>query len=56
MAKDCPDRQRGTDYRNLPPAPGGPGARPAGRIGAGDAVDQEYEVSFNSMSICLDHD
>jgi splicing factor 1 len=49
MAKDCPDRPRGADWRNGPPAPGGPGGfagRPAaGRIGAGDAVDREYEVS-----------
>ena len=44
MARDCPDRQRGANWRN--DAPGAvPGARPAGRIGTGDAVDREYEVS-----------
>lgn len=60
MARDCPDRygyrrdyrqkrmltcgrQRGANWRN-----DGPGAAPgpaAGRIGTGDAVDREYEVS-----------
>ena len=43
MARDCPDRQRGTDWRNGPPQ-GAPDRAPAGRIGGGDAVDQEYEV------------
>lgn len=42
MAKDCPDRQRGTSYRE---GPGGPPGH-AARIGTGDAVDREYEVSF----------
>jgi len=42
MARDCPDRQRGANWRN--DAPGGPPAT-AGRIGSGDAVDREYEVS-----------
>jgi splicing factor 1 len=44
MARDCPDRQRGTSYRDGPggPPPGGH----AGRIGTGDAVDREYEVSL----------
>lgn len=43
MARDCPDRQRGANWRN--DAPGGPPSRaPAGRIGGGDAVDREYEV------------
>lgn len=44
MARDCPDRQRGANWRN--DAPGGmPGRGPPGRaIGAGDAVDREYEV------------
>lgn len=50
MARDCPDRKRGTDWRNGPPPAGGfpgrPGAAPtAGRIGAGDVVDREMEVS-----------
>lgn len=40
MARDCPDRQRGANWRNDGPAPG----RPA--IGGGDAVDREYEVSI----------
>ena len=43
MARDCPDRQRGADWRNG--APAGASDRPAaGRIGGGDAVDREYEV------------
>lgn len=42
MARDCPDRQRGANWRN--DAPGGAPGRPAGRIGGGDAVDREYEV------------
>lgn len=47
-----PFSQRGTDWRQ-----GGPGAAPAGpggvagRIGAGDAVDREYEVSSTSLLI-----
>ena len=39
MARDCPDRQKGASWRN------NDGARPAGRIGSGDAVDREMEVS-----------
>lgn len=39
MARDCPDRQRGANWRN-----DAGGARPAGRIGGGDAVDREMEV------------
>lgn len=42
MARDCPDRARGADWRNNAPA-GMPG-QPAGRIGGGDAHDREYEV------------
>jgi len=43
MAKDCPDRQKGTNWRN---DANGSGPNPtAGRIGGGDAVDREYEVS-----------
>lgn len=45
MAKDCPDRQRGTSYRDGPGGPGAPAGSHAGRIGTGDAVDREYEVS-----------
>jgi splicing factor 1 len=49
MARDCPDRQRGSDWRNnggFPGdrGPGGPGGPRA--IGTGDAVDREMEVSF----------
>ena len=44
MARDCPDRQRGANWRNDAPGGAMPGARPAGRIGGGDAVDREYEV------------
>ena len=43
MARDCPDRQRGANWRNDAPD-GAPGRGPVGRIGAGDAVDREYEV------------
>lgn len=66
MAKDCPDRleceplsegiwlihdrQRGADWRNAPPT--GPG-QTAGRIGAGDAVDREYEVSCTQNPLSL---
>lgn len=49
MARDCPDRQRGADWRNGAPEPGRPAA---GRIGGGDAVDREYEVSFSPVLIC----
>ncbi|KAI9055186.1 hypothetical protein LZ554_000150 [Drepanopeziza brunnea f. sp. 'monogermtubi'] len=48
MARDCPDRQRGASWRN-----DGPGAGPAagvGRIGAGDAVDREYEQLMQELS------
>ena len=46
MARDCPDRQRGADWRNGPQ--GAMPSRPAaGRIGGGDAVDREYEVSYH---------
>jgi hypothetical protein len=41
MARDCPDRQRGSDWRNGP-APDRRGPR---AIGTGDAVDREMEVS-----------
>lgn len=43
MARDCPDRQRGANWRNDAPGNAAPG-HPAGRIGGGDAVDREYEV------------
>lgn len=39
MARDCPDRQRGSDWRNA----GGPRGDRA--VGTGDAVDREMEVS-----------
>jgi len=49
MARDCPDRQRGASWRN--DGPGGMGGgRPAGRIGGGDVVDREYEVSVTLSS------
>jgi splicing factor 1 len=48
MARDCPDRQRGTNWRQ-DDRPGG-AARPAGRIGAGDDVDREYESLMNELS------
>lgn len=37
-------RQRGANWRN--DGPGGPRPPVAGQIGAGDAVDREYEVSL----------
>ena len=46
MARDCPDRQRGADWRNGPPTGAAPGRPAAGRIGGGDAVDREYEVIY----------
>ncbi|KAI0150258.1 eukaryotic type KH-domain (KH-domain type I) [Xylariaceae sp. FL1272] len=42
MARDCPDRQKGASWRN-------DGPRPAGRIGAGDSVDQEYEQFMQEL-------
>ena len=45
MARDCPDRQRGADWRNGPTGGAAPGRPTAGRIGGGDEVDREYEVS-----------
>ena len=53
MARDCPDRQRGADWRNGPQgADRAPGGRPAaGRIGGGDAVDREYEVSYSIIIV-----
>ena len=47
MARDCPDRQRGSDMRNN--IPGG-FSGPQRRLGAGDAVDREMEVSPVSCS------
>lgn len=44
MARDCPDRQRGANWRN--DAPGAVPGRPVGKIGGGDAVDREYEVRW----------
>ncbi|MCJ1366588.1 hypothetical protein MMC16_005717 [Acarospora aff. strigata] len=50
MARDCPDRQKGANWRN--DAPGGaPGRGAPGRaIGAGDAVDREYEQLMQELS------
>lgn len=44
MARDCPDRQRGSDWRNG----GGFAGRgaPPRALGPADAVDREMEVSF----------
>lgn len=44
MARDCPDRQRGASWRNDGPP------RAAGRVGGGDAVDREMDVSHNEAS------
>lgn len=44
MARDCPDRQKGTNWRN-----DGPGGRPNGRIGGGDAVDREMEQLMQEL-------
>ncbi|KAJ5267018.1 hypothetical protein N7478_009826 [Penicillium angulare] len=44
MARDCPDRQRGSDWRNNE---GGRGPRPSG---TGDAVDREMEQLMNELS------
>lgn len=69
MARDCPDRlepspmlklvntdqrtrQRGANWRNDGP-PSGPGN--SARIGAGDAVDREYEVSFRDIFYILSY-
>ena len=49
MARDCPDRQRGADWRNGPAGGAVPGRPTAGRIGGGDAVDREYEVSYSAF-------
>lgn len=49
MARDCPDRQRGSDWRNN----GGAGARGPRAIGTGDAVDREMEVSSSVHYNCL---
>lgn len=45
MARDCPDRQRGANWRNDQPVPPPGRGGPGGRIGGGDAVDREYAVS-----------
>ncbi|KAF7539992.1 hypothetical protein G7Z17_g12296 [Cylindrodendrum hubeiense] len=44
MARDCPDRQKGASWRN-----NDAGARPAGRIGGGDAVDREMEQLMQEL-------
>lgn len=43
FARDCPDRQRGTNWRNDGPPQNG--QAPAGRIE--NAADREYEVCFH---------
>jgi hypothetical protein len=50
MARDCPDRQRGANWRN--DGPGGPPGPSAGRIGgSGDVVDREMEVSLANFQL-----
>lgn len=44
MARDCPDRQRGTDWRNNGYGGRGGGGGGQRAIGGGDAVDREMEV------------
>ena len=48
MARDCPDRQRGTDWRNN--GAGASGRGPQHAIEGGDAVDREMEVSTIYLS------
>ncbi len=48
MARDCPDRQRGSDWRNNGGFDGGRRA-----IGGGDAVDREMEVSLLTLRVLL---
>ena len=47
MARDCPDRQRGSDWRNN----GYGGRGPSRAIGGGDAVDREMEVGYSNGNI-----
>jgi splicing factor 1 len=48
MMRDCPDRQRGANWRNEGPAPGrGPPSRTGN---GGDAVDREYEQLMQELS------
>ncbi|KAI9833022.1 MAG: hypothetical protein M1819_003854 [Sarea resinae] len=49
MARDCPDRQRGADWRNNDRG-AEPGRGPPRAIGAGDAVDREYESLMQELS------
>ena len=49
MARDCQDRQRGADWRNGPPN-GAPDPTAGRSIGAGDAVDREYEQLMQELS------
>lgn len=48
MARDCPDRQRGSDPRNA--LPGGGGYNGQRRLGPGDAVDREMENFMQELS------
>ena len=43
MARDCPDRQKGASWRNDGPP------RTAGRIGAGDDADREYDQFMQEL-------
>lgn len=49
MARDCPDRARGSDSRNALPGPGGFNG-PQRRVGQGDAVDREMENFMQELS------
>lgn len=46
MARDCPDRQRGSDWRNGP----GPDRQGPRGTGTGDAVDREMQVCVSFYS------
>ncbi|KAJ5174663.1 Branchpoint-bridging protein [Penicillium canariense] len=48
MARDCPDRQRGSDWRNGGGIGGG--QRNPRAVGTGDAVDREMEQLMNELS------
>ena len=48
MARDCPDRQRGADWRNGPEGAAN-GDPTQGRIGGGEAVDREMEQFMQEL-------
>lgn len=49
MARDCPDRSRGADWRNGPQG-AAPGGAAQGRIGGGDVHDEAYEQLMQELS------